>query len=400
MPHITFCSHFETRKSILSAILRTLSLILLLLFCAAATTAAQQNDFAPGAEDVLEIAVQNHPDLDKIVTVMPDGTFFYPAVGTVSIVGKSLKTLTAELQIAIDRTYNNAEVSITVHEMHSRRIRVIGAVKAAGAYQMQAGWRLLDGIAAAGGTTARMALISGRIVRGGTKLLPTDPLAAATHPDTDANPLLEPGDLLLLEERELVHTMVYVMGQVMHPGATELEPGMNLLGLLATVGGPIEHAAPGHARILRGAKEIPVDLNALVSGTAELSTVSFVLKPGDVLFIPEIEERVAVMGRVNRPGAYPLPEHGGLHVLDALNLAGGALPNGDTRRIGIVRTVKGVTTVLPVDLERMLKKGDMHTNYLLLPNDILYTPPQGTRRFGWTDVIGTLTILDLIGFRF
>ncbi len=400
MPHKIGCSHYETGKSVPLAALRALWLTLLLLSCGIAPTAAQQRDIIPGAEDVLEIAVQNHPDLDKIVMVLPDGTFTYPAIGTVSVAGKSLKSLTAELQIAIDRMYNNAMVSISIREMHSQRVRVIGAVKAAGSYQMQTSWRLLDGIAAAGGTTAGMAHIAGRIVRSGTKLISIDPKFAVAHPDTDANPVLEPGDLILLEERELIRATVFVMGQAAHPGATELAPGMTLLGLLATVGGPTEHAALVQARILRGAKVIPVDLSPLLAGRAEPAAVSFALKPGDVLFIPEIEERIAVMGRVNRPGAYPIPEHGGLHVLDALNLAGGALPNGDTRRIGIVRTIKGVTTVLPVDLEQMLKKGDMRANCLLRPNDILYIPPQGTRRFGWTDVIGTLTLLDLIGFRF
>ena len=123
------------------------------------------------------------------------------------------------------------------------------------------------------------------------------------------------------------------------------------------------------------------------------------LQAGDVLFIPAIEARVAVMGQVNSPGYYPFPETRPLTVLDALSLAGGQNREGDLGKAGIIRFVDGKASVVPIDIDHMLQKKNMAANVSLRPDDVLFIPARGERRFEWRDVLYPLSILSGFGLR-
>ena len=91
------------------------SFVLLALFVvvAGAQTAgpATADDYMLGPEDVIEITVMNHPDLNKTITVPPDGTFSYAWATAVRASGKTTAQLASELQRVVDARRNNAEVS-------------------------------------------------------------------------------------------------------------------------------------------------------------------------------------------------------------------------------------------------------------------------------------------------
>jgi protein involved in polysaccharide export with SLBB domain len=86
---------------------------------------------------------------------------------------------------------------------------------------------------------------------------------------------------------------------------------------------------------------------------------------------------VWVLGRLNRPGIYPLT--GSMTLLESLALAGGTARSAsqvtsqelaDLRHSFVVRQGK----FLPVDFQRLLKMGDMSQNIYLQPDDFVYVP--------------------------
>jgi polysaccharide export outer membrane protein len=79
--------------------------------------------------------------------------------------------------------------------------------------------------------------------------------------------------------------------------------------------------------------------------------------------------RVYVLGEVNKPGLCEVEkEH---NVLDAIGAAGGFTKGANCRRVYLVR--KGQTDqYTEIDLNRMLKKGDLRQNVTLNDGDVVY----------------------------
>lgn len=382
-------------------------LVLLTLLLLAGTSARAQSlalaggDYVLGLGDVIDISVLNHGDLNKTLTILPDGTITFPGVGQVRAAGKTTRALATEIQASLERTRNSVVVFVGVKEVQSRRVRLAGAVKMPNEYALRPGWRLLDLVAVAGGLNARPAHISGRIVRSGGEIVPLDLSEAIAQPQSDANPRLAVDDLVLLEEADPSRNTVHVMGQVTKPGAYPLgDEGISLLSLLSQAGNTTPSAALTRAYILRGNTEIPVNLRTLLAeGKTPGSNRALQLQAGDVLFVPEIEDRIAVMGQVNKPGYYSLPETRPLTALDALSLAGGQTQNGNLGRAGIIRMVAGKAQVIPIDIEKMLGRGDLQANVALQRDDVLFIPSRSDRRFEWKDVLGPLSALSFLGIR-
>jgi polysaccharide biosynthesis/export protein len=82
--------------------------------------------------------------------------------------------------------------------------------------------------------------------------------------------------------------------------------------------------------------------------------------------------RVYVLGRVNKPGEYPLGRT--VNVLQALSLAGGVTPFAVEEGIRIIRKVGSESVSIPFDYSRVLRGGDMSQNIMLKSGDVVLVP--------------------------
>lgn len=86
--------------------------------------------------------------------------------------------------------------------------------------------------------------------------------------------------------------------------------------------------------------------------------------------------RIYVLGAVNKPGLYPFK--GRMTALEAIALAGNY--NQDRaalRRVQVVRVTKDdptVAQVITIDMNRVIRKGDVSQDVRLAPNDIVFVP--------------------------
>src|SRR5205807_7705089 len=99
------------------------------------------------------------------------------------------------------------------------------------------------------------------------------------------------------------------------------------------------------------------------------------LETGDVVIVPETKDRVVLMGEVVKPGPYLFRSEDRL--IDIMSAAGGPTQKASLNDIGIVRQKAGKTSVIPVDLNKFYKKGEIAQNVLLQPGDIVYVPGRG-----------------------
>ena len=106
-----------------------------------------------GAEDILEITVWRNQDLSKTVQVRPDGRFSLPVIRDVVAVGKTPSQLADEITRKLREYVQNPVVAISVREVNSYNIFLLGEVVKPGKYPLKSKTTLLQGITIAGGFT-------------------------------------------------------------------------------------------------------------------------------------------------------------------------------------------------------------------------------------------------------
>lgn len=82
--------------------------------------------------------------------------------------------------------------------------------------------------------------------------------------------------------------------------------------------------------------------------------------------------RVRVTGAVRNPVSVSYRQ--GMTALDIVLQAGGLTEFAAPAKARLYRTVDGRTKVYPIDLDAILKKGDLATNYPLYPSDVVTVP--------------------------
>lgn len=86
----------------------------------------------------------------------------------------------------------------------------------------------------------------------------------------------------------------------------------------------------------------------------------------------EFLSRVRVTGAVRQPVSIPYRQ--GMTVLDAVLAAGGTTEFAAPNRSNLYRKTGDITTPYAVELDRILKRGDLSTNFHVAPGDVITIP--------------------------
>jgi polysaccharide export outer membrane protein len=158
---------------------------------------------------------------------------------------------------------------------------------------------------------------------------------------------------------------IFVLGQVKTPGDYRFQPGVGILEVLASAGGVTPRADLAKAVVIRNKTQtIPLNLAQVFLNGKDPQSI---LQPNDVVYIPETDPGIVVLGQVNKPGSYDLLP--GQHVSDLLAAAGGVTQEAGLTHAFLVRGKQQT----PVDLEKVMA-GDATANIALQPGDMLVVP--------------------------
>jgi polysaccharide biosynthesis/export protein len=259
-----------------------------------------------GPGDVLDVRVFGQPDLNTIAEVDSDGNISsLPFLETpIPARCRTEKEVQKSISTAYAKYLKNPQISVRITERKSRQpATVFGAVRQPTRIQMQRKVRLNELMAASGGFTERA---SGTI-----QILHTEPVMcpgpgeeadAAPIDGTkiplnlvkiselragkqEANPVIRPGDYVLVTEAE----PVYITGSVGYPQGIYIRDQLTLGRALAMVGGLRKEAKASDIRIYRqkpGSPDqdtIKADLNAI----KKRQQPDPVLQPYDIIEVPE-----------------------------------------------------------------------------------------------------------------
>jgi polysaccharide export outer membrane protein len=190
---------------------------------------------ALGNGDLVRITVFRNPDLTTEARVSERGTILFPMIGEVPVSGLTASQAGNRIaeKLRAGRYVVNPEVTVSIAQMNSRQVSVLGNVNKPGRYPLDAvNVRLTDLIATAGGIAAPGSELV-TIVSANRQKTDVDLAAMFRNGDLSKNLELQPGDTVYVHKAP----MVYVYGEVQKGGAYRLEPNMTVMQAIALASG-------------------------------------------------------------------------------------------------------------------------------------------------------------------
>lgn len=206
-----------------------------------AARAAQPADYrleALGMGDMIRVSVFRNPDLTTEARVSERGTIMFPLIGEISVTGLTPTQVSRQIagKLRAGRFVVDPEVTVSIAQVNSRQVAVLGNVQKPGRYPLDATTaKVTDLIALAGGIAPtgsdQITVMTTR--NGRTERREIDLAAMIRSGDLTQNLELQAGDTLYVGRAP----MIYVTGEVTRAGAYRVEKDMTVMQAIALGGG-------------------------------------------------------------------------------------------------------------------------------------------------------------------
>ena len=272
-------------------------------------------DYRIGPNDVIDIRVENMPELTQAFRVTAGGTFLLPYVGRVTAAKKTTEELALLIADKLRGDYlKDPRVTVSVKEFNSRSFFIQGSVRSPGVFQIEGKPSMLELLTLAGGLTdthGANAYILRKIKAPAAKDGEPEAKPASTiegNGEQESGPaeqpkyelksaningllkgrfdqdvLLEPGDIVNIPPSDVF----FVAGEVNAPGSFALKDGTTLRQAISLAQGTNYKAALSRGIIFRETasgkrEEVHVDIGAVMSGKRE----DLIIAANDIVMVP------------------------------------------------------------------------------------------------------------------
>jgi len=271
------------------------------------TDAPIPGDYIIGPGDTINILFFGKKSSEISQQVTRDGNLNIPDLGPVSVAGLSFSELKENLLERVATQMIGVKVSISLGELRSIRIFVLGDVYKPGSYTVNALSTLSNAILASGGIKRIGSLRDIQLKRKGKVMTRFDLYDLLLQGDTSGDRRLLPGDVVFVPP---INITVGVYGEVRRPAIYELELGQENLGQLLLASGGVLASARTNNIIIKSAKSRG---GKTVFGF-DLTTnnpENFKLMDGDIVRVtPELEHNldgfITMTGEVKNPGVFSI----------------------------------------------------------------------------------------------
>jgi polysaccharide export outer membrane protein len=352
----------------------------------AKNTRTPPHDYVLGRGDLVAVEVFDVPELTREVRVSQTGTIGLPLV-PVRLFVAGLTEMQVQQKVAevleANGLISRPQVMVSVKEKKSKSIAIVGAVARPMVYQADRPVTLVEVLAEAGGITndasdtvivTRQESTDRASASEPPEIGPED--AAAAGDPSAKTPLSASGGELSKEEPKQETASESPQSGARQSNPTSSSPTQQNAENLATAATPPELSAAGSSEPTPLPVTITVNLSELLERGNTQNNIT--LQAGDVITVPHAGI-VYALGAVSRPGGFVATnDRAQLSTLKILALAGGLTSVAKKDRAVIIRKdTNGKQQEIPVDLAKIVKREAEDVR--LMPSDILYVPPSGTR---------------------
>jgi polysaccharide export outer membrane protein len=254
-------------------------------------------DYKIGPGDILSIIVWDHPELttpagqyrsaDQAGTVVTeDGTIYYPYVGALQVAGKTTRQVRDLLASRLSKFIEKVQLDVRMTAFRSKRVYVVGEVIKPGLQEVtDIPMTVLEAVNRAGGFGPEADHSRVLLTRKGTTYR-VDIQAMYEAGATEQNALLEPGDILNVQDRSF--NKIFVLGEVAKPGSLIMSKKRSTLAEALADAGYIaqDRSNPKWIYVMRGESDVP-ELFHLDGSSPDSMLLAdrFTLQPRDIVYV-------------------------------------------------------------------------------------------------------------------
>lgn len=270
-------------------------------------------DYVIGPGDQIRLQVYGQVDQQGLYLVDRNGEISIPQVGTIQVSGVRYSDLSEFLRSQLGRVYRNFNLNVTLGQLRSIQVFVVGQVRRPGSYTISSLSTLLNALFASGGPSAQGSLRDIQVKRGSETLVHFDLYDLLLRGDKSMDIRLLPGDVIFIPA---VGPQVALLGSVNNAAIYELRGETRVSQLLELSGGESNLAAEAEVRVERIFRH---ELRSIVQ-VNQAQMAQTLLQNGDIVNITAIVDRfrnaVTLRGNVVNPGRYMW--HAGMRVTDLI----------------------------------------------------------------------------------
>jgi protein involved in polysaccharide export with SLBB domain len=318
-----------------------------------ALPAPDRYQLGPGDKLIVRYSSPFQEVQDKSIVVDAFGSLFVPVTGAkLTVRGMTLNQVQTAMQKEISKFWKSPEVTVTLTELRTMSVNIVGEVILPGNYQFPSVMTLFNALMAAGGPTFLGSIRNIEVKRPNNKSISVDLYKFLLNGDSSQDIPLQPGDTIIVP---LGSKRAGVRGSVTRSMVYEIKDGERLADLVRMSGGPTEGALMDRIELF----------TVLENQERQLVNVDItkgqnpVIKNGDVAIFYDMslesKNVFYIDGAVEQPRGYQWTK--GATISTAIESAKGLKKDAYMQRADLVRENDDkTTTLIPVDLAKALKR--------------------------------------------
>ena len=271
-------------------------------------------DYVVGPGDELLIRGWGAVDIDYRAVVDRDGTISIPRVGTIPISGIRFQDLQPHLKNAIGRVFRNFELAVSLGQLRSIQVFVVGHAVRPGSYTVSSLSTLVNTLFASGGPTVKGSMRRIQLKRRDKLITEFDMYDLLLTGDKSKDAQLLPGDVIYIPP---IGPLAAISGSVNNPAIYELKRENTLGELLKTAGGLTTTADAQKVMLER---IVDRKSRRVEEFTLDAQGLAHPVRDGDLVMVlqlsPRFDNTVTVRGNVAVPARHPWRP--GMRVRDAV----------------------------------------------------------------------------------
>jgi protein involved in polysaccharide export with SLBB domain len=315
---------------------------------------ATPKDYIVGPGDELAIQVYGQNVSQQTVKVSPEGRANIKYLGVVQVSGLSIDAVASRISAGLQKFYpsiasGGTKVQVTLGNIRSIRVVLIGAVKRPGTYTLPSLATLYNALYMSGGPADNGSLRAIQLIRDGKVVKEADLYDFLTKGDLSGNARLEDNDVIRIP---FAKTLVTISGLVNREGIFEIKAEETLAAALEYAGG---FSAKAFRNRITGKRYDGLARQVLDIGKDSFPV--FIPLHGDEFVIDSVinryDNRVIIEGAVMKPGEYALSP--GMQLADLVEKAHGVREDAFLGRAVLVRTRDDLSKEnLSIDLKEVI----------------------------------------------